>query len=356
MPKTFDEVPLTQPRKQISVIQEPTERDYPMALLEQPITTVFIEGHRSKWILDTGSQVTCLSEAFCKKFLPTLPVKPLSDLRVVSAAGQEVPYQGYVELHLRFPSETAEKEFEGTTVALICPGTQERTDVPLLVGTDTSIFRGMLHRCKTEGGRRFFVRHRVDSAWTTVLNDALSSGSGIVGVVRSSRKSPTLVMPGQELTVPGHFRNKKREEFSVRDSITNLPKGLTVRTKVIVVNNFPEVLVLPPRCRLATVSYIVQKSPVTKSPNPEKLDLTSSFEGSPLSEEKISRVQEKLQAYKDVFSRNDLGIGCTGTVKHKINLSDDTPFREVCRRIPPSDYEDTRKHPRDLQGKGIIRE
>ena len=230
----------------------------------------------------------------------------------------------------------------------------------------------MLHQCKTEGGRQFFDRHRVDSAWTTVLNDALSSGSGIVGVVRSSRKSPTLIMPGQELTVSGHFRNKKREEgevlieaasspelpegLSVRDSITNLPKGLTVRTKVIVVNNSPEVLVLPPRCRLATVSSIVEKSPVTKSPNPEKLDLTPSFEGSPLSKEKMSRVHEKLQAYSDVFSQDDLDIGCTGAVKHKINLSDETPFREGCRRIPPSDYEDTRKHLRDLQEKGIIRE
>ena len=294
----------------------------------------------------------------------------------MGAAGQEVPYQGYVKIHLRFPASTAGKEVEGTTLALVCPGTQGGADIPLLVGTNTSIVRGMLQQCRAGGGRRFLDKCHIDSAWVTVLGDALSSGSGRLGVVKSLRKSPALVMPGQELVVSGHFRNKRREEgealieatssaelpdgLRVRDRIIDLPKGLTVKVKVIVVNTTSEAIVLSPRCRLAAANLVATTTPVADfdggPADANHLDLTASFHGSPLSAEKISGIMERLQEYTHVFAKDDLDIGCTDAVKHRINLSDETPFRERCRRIPPSDYEDARAHLCDLQEKGIIRE
>ena len=164
-----------------------------------------------------------------------MQVKPLSDLRIVGAAGQEVPYHGYIELHLRFPQASAGEEIEGTTVALVCPDSQQGKDVPLLVGTNTSIVRGLLHKCKMEGGRQFLKTHHIDSAWAAVLNVALSSDSGVLGVVKSSRKSQTLIMPGQEAHISGYFRNRKREEGEVlieAASSAELPEGLSVKETI----------------------------------------------------------------------------------------------------------------------------
>ena len=49
-----------------------------------------------------------------------------------------------------------------------------------------------------------------------------------------------------------------------------------------------------------------------------------------------------------IFSKNDLDLGKTGKVKYKINLTDPVPFKERHRKIPPSQYEEVRKHLQEM--------
>ena len=48
-------------------------------------------------------------------------------------------------------------------------------------------------------------------------------------------------------------------------------------------------------------------------------------------------------------------MGCTNKVTHTIELLDETPFKERCRPIPPSAYDELRDHLAELTSAGIIK-
>ena len=49
-------------------------------------------------------------------------------------------------------------------------------------------------------------------------------------------------------------------------------------------------------------------------------------------------------------------MGRTDVIKHKINLTDEIPFREAHRRIPPNMYEEVRRHIKDMLESNVIQE
>ena len=75
-----------------------------------------------------------------------------------------------------------------------------------------------------------------------------------------------------------------------------------------------------------------------------------------LSPEQLLRVRQVLGNWKSVFSTGPTDIGCTNITKHKIVLSDDTPFKQPYRKIPPAMYEEVRQHLKDMLDCGAIRE
>ena len=85
-------------------------------------------------------------------------------------------------------------------------------------------------------------------------------------------------------------------------------------------------------------------------------ELTFNFGDSPLSPEWKERVTSKLLDVSDVFPHHDLDFGCTDKVKHRIKLSDETPFKQRARPIHPQDVEAVRRHLRELLTTGVIRE
>ena len=52
---------------------------------------------------------------------------------------------------------------------------------------------------------------------------------------------------------------------------------------------------------------------------------------------------------------DDLDLGHTSVGKHEIKLNDYTPFKERYRRIPPHQYEEVRKHLKEMLEIGAIR-
>ena len=344
---------------------------------DQAITPVFVDGHPTKCLLDTGSQVTCVTETFHARNLPHRQVHPLSQLTVVGAAGQPVPYKGYIEVCLKFPADSAGSEQEVTTLALVCPDRQGGNDTPLIVGTNTSVVRGLLQACEQKGGRQFLGKLSVNSAWRKVYKDRAPSSSAVLGPVRLMKT--TSIKPGERVQVNGLVNNRggaKREilieqssssqlpgAISVSNSLVSLPARRKAKMKVTLSNSSCHTVVVPARCKLASVSEIAEELPFPSDGSPptdnlakESIDTQFDFTDSPLLEGEIKRLKRLLSARSNVFSKDDLDIGCTTSVKHKIRLTDETPFRENCRRIPPADYADARQHLRDLQGKGIIRD
>ena len=62
-----------------------------------------------------------------------------------------------------------------------------------------------------------------------------------------------------------------------------------------------------------------------------------------------------LAEYHDVFSLDLVELGCTHSTKHTIKVTDDTPFKERFRQIPPPMVEEVRNHLREILESGAIR-
>ena len=62
-----------------------------------------------------------------------------------------------------------------------------------------------------------------------------------------------------------------------------------------------------------------------------------------------------LAEYHDVFSLDLAELGCTHSTEHTIKVTDDTPFQEQFRQIPPPMVEEVRNHLREMLESGAIR-
>ena len=72
----------------------------------------------------------------------------------------------------------------------------------------------------------------------------------------------------------------------------------------------------------------------------------------PESEQKQAR--ELLLKWEHLFACNNLDLGKTALIKHEIRLTDQTPFKERYRCIPPHMYNDERAHIQEMLDIGAI--
>ncbi|KAK3751381.1 hypothetical protein QZH41_002571 [Actinostola sp. cb2023] len=95
-------------------------------------------------------------------------------------------------------------------------------------------------------------------------------------------------------------------------------------------------------------------------PSVDPTESSSRFEFSScahMADDQKLKASEMLKIWdKRVFSQGDFDLGCTSAVKHEIPLSDAIPFKQRHRRVPPAQYEEVRKHLREMLDSGVIRE
>lgn len=119
--------------------------------------SVFLEGVLCESIMDTGSQVTTISESFHKNHLSHLPIQPIHALlEIEGAGGQHVPYLGYIETHVTFPQTITGEEEELVALALVVPECHFNSRIPVLIGTNV-LFR-LYERVLERDGPEFIRR------------------------------------------------------------------------------------------------------------------------------------------------------------------------------------------------------
>ena len=72
-------------------------------------------------------------------------------------------------------------------------------------------------------------------------------------------------------------------------------------------------------------------------------------------EEQKNKVKSVIEKYSFLFAMNSLDLGRTDLVKHHIELKDYKPIKDRYRRIPPHQYEEVRKHLKEMLDIGAIR-
>ena len=96
-----------------------------------------VNGRACLALLDTGSQITSISESFYNKHLSDCRIHPVESLlRVVGAAGQDVPFLGYVDVEVEFPVEEAGLCSRLQALVLVVPDNAYNQRVPLVIGTN----------------------------------------------------------------------------------------------------------------------------------------------------------------------------------------------------------------------------
>lgn len=116
-----------------------------------------VDGIACGCLLGTGSQVTCLSEDFYRKYLKHRILEPLDNLVVIGASGSQAPYLGYTEIDLpvHFSAQEAGVDTYTTALVLITPTQNSNHTTPLLIGTNTGVIKWMPEKCKKKMGSDF---------------------------------------------------------------------------------------------------------------------------------------------------------------------------------------------------------
>ena len=84
----------------------------------------------------------------------------------------------------------------------------------------------------------------------------------------------------------------------------------------------------------------------------DELDLSGLDSWTP---ELVNTAHQLLAKYHDVFSLDPAELGCTHSMEHTIKVTDDTPFKEWFRQIPPPLVEEVRSHLQEMLESGAIR-
>ena len=84
----------------------------------------------------------------------------------------------------------------------------------------------------------------------------------------------------------------------------------------------------------------------------DELDLSGLDTWAP---ELADEAHQLLAEYHHVFSLDPAELGCTHSTKHTIKVTDNTPFKEQFRWIPPPMVEEVRNHLRKMLESGVIR-
>ena len=93
---------------------------------------IVINGHPVTALLDTGSQVTHINEAFCQA--NEIQINPLDQLVEIKVTGVDsIKYIGYIEATLILP--LGSQSFEVEALLLVLPSTDYQKRVPVTIGT-----------------------------------------------------------------------------------------------------------------------------------------------------------------------------------------------------------------------------
>ncbi|XP_035862265.1 uncharacterized protein LOC118496109 [Sander lucioperca] len=360
-------------------------------------STVVVEGVQCDSLLNSGSQVTTISKSFHESHLSHQPISPIQDLLdIEGAGGQEVPYLGYIQVNIDFPENIMGKPVKIHTLALVVPDHRTNMDVPLLIGTNT--LDPLYEKCALIQDDR--VTHGTNGGHCSPLVKHLyhrfkiNQQNGRVGTVKLQSKKSVTIPAGERVALTGYARRvpvATNMPLLVEPPQSSLPAGLlfcsyimtippspSFKMPVLVKNetahdikvsagrsiaelSFPKaVSSLPAYDNKVTLSEPSHFTPSLATCNSMHVsdsgELTFDFADSPLSEEWKGRITRKLNSMSDVFAFNDLDFGHTTEIKHRIRLSDPSPFKQRPRPIHPSDYEAVRCHLKELQDANIIRE
>lgn len=339
------------------------------------MASVTIEGQPCRALLDSGSRVTIIFESWYSRYLPNVPILPLTDLAIWGLSDSNYPYKGYVAVELGLPPNPKGAGEAVSILALVCPDPTSPDPVPAIIGTNTKKLRSLLTHCAEFEDNDEVHSLRIDTLSPEHLPSSSTLPRGVVGQVKWQGPGLLTIPPGAV-----HYAVCKVEQqqplgksilMIEADETADLPAGVLVPPVVLppsamdtkgftllLRNESQKETAVPTGTVLAqvylvdTVTELKKTSAQEGSIDPELFH----FGDSPIPEVWKARLATKLAERANVFSLEEWDVGLAKGVTHHIRLRDTRPFRERSRRIAPADIEDVRRHLQELLAAGIIKE
>lgn len=195
-----------------------------------------LEGVDCNCLIDTGSQVTTISQSFYNQHLFEHSIKPVSEvLEIEGANGQKVPYTGYVQVNIQFPREFVNSEPQMHTLALIVPDTRSNGSVPVIIGTNTldSLYE---QYCNINSSKSTpFYGYAQILKTLQLRHQQISSGN--FGIAKLKCHEPKVVPANQKIILECCVNRKTAscEQFALieQPTMSSLPGGIFIDSCLI---------------------------------------------------------------------------------------------------------------------------
>lgn len=357
-----------------------------------PEADVQIGNVSMRCLLDTGAQVSTVTESFFNKFFPPdLLVDVSSLITVYEAQGRDIPYVGYVELPLSLLNQSILGGFLVVRDPQGGPMAQRKSEVPGVIGSN--ILRNLVDSLRSQYGAEYvskLISNGENLLWAHICalyeESHTSVSNGKIGKVRVAGKGKVLIPARTVVMVECSTRspsNKGSYEALVdHGEGYELPNGLSIlpgityvsengRMRIQMSNFSNKDCYLLPRTPVADLEcayverdpadhvgneqchqvFMEEVATAVSRPPLHKMDV-----GSGLSQEEVEQLEAVFHRHSRVLSKDDDDLGFCKEISHQIPLTDDTPVRVPHRRVNPTQWQEVRDHLQSLLRQGIVRE
>ncbi|XP_013860923.1 uncharacterized protein LOC106515593 [Austrofundulus limnaeus] len=284
---------------------------------------VDISGHVCNCLLDTGSQVTTVPVSFYNENLSNQPVLPLDNLlQVEGAAGQSVPYLGYVELVISFPEDFMGVRTEVPTLALVVPDASPERPSNVLIGMNT--LEPLYEQHLGSDHVNFMPFAQGYRAVLKLLQlKHQQNKSGNAGICRLLSTTPVLVPAGQTMVLEGsvkitppsaskwaiieHPSSSLPGGLCVQSCLITLPQHSPNKVPVIMKNESDQDVFISPLTIIADIgSAPTILSQQITSQKAQQTTLEFNFGDSPIPPKWKEHIINKLNSMSEVFSHHEV--------------------------------------------------
>ena len=381
-----------------------------------PEVDIEVGGVMARSLLDTGSQVSTISETFFQHQLLGKNEDITSTanwLKLTAANSLPIPYIGYIELDVQamgltvpqcgflvvrdpvreqrgsedpeLDSNRSKTEGKGTGQQSKHNSLTTEGSLPVLIGMN------VIKQCRELVIASFdsSLGEKLDTAWREAFQRVQTCEALVRASTARIAGRDTVHVPAASVATvyaKGLKQLSPDETLMLEPISTPLPNGLVVVPTLVqsskhvfpvqVVNFSQEDIWLPARSRLGVLSEVQCIEEATEvhfnriSADHEEVSVNS--KGAKASDEELQSMlgrlniggssdeQAKLAVllaqYVDVFAFSYEDLGYTDKVQHEIHSVDDVPVTQPYRRVPPTQYQEVREHITQLLKKGVIKE
>jgi hypothetical protein len=324
-----------------------------------PTVTFTLSGKTACGLIDTGSEVSTVTEGWVLQNIQQPELLPVSHLTLRAANGLEIPYSGLLVARITIFGQQLEDVPVLVVKDPIDPVTLARNrQVPALLGINilsalagssipTSSIPAYLQPLLQEARLEKRSLHGLARTVTpTVVQPHTIVTIKITGATHHSKNflaSPLVqTLPGRLLLIPTLVDKNGREQYVRFANVTDEPVSLPAKTPIATLHAVEGIeraqsAKVECVCSCNSVVVSVEDSPAVSTDTIQCPD----FEGT---EEQKAKLSAVLNTYAHAFQKDENDTGYTDRLLHKIPTVDDVPVTRPHRPIPPQQLKEVQDH------------